>query len=84
MQFKALSPTEVARFVLGISLASYAMAVLRFFHPIAPDGTGRWAWLHDFIYQNFGPRGQCGLWAVVGTVLLISYFNYRNKHQIKK
>jgi len=79
MKFRALSPAEVGRFALGVSLGSYAMAVLSFFYPSVPDGTARWAWLHLFIYQNFGPRGQCGLWVVIGTILLVSYFNYRNK-----
>jgi hypothetical protein len=79
MKFRELTPAEVGRFTLVGSLGSYAMAVLSFYHPTVPDGRGPWAWLHVFIYQNFGPRGQCGLWVVIGTLLFVSYFNYRNK-----
>jgi hypothetical protein len=79
MQFRELSPAEVGRFMLGISLSSYVMAVVRFIYPTVPDGTGRWAWLEVFLYEQFGLRGQSVLWVVIGTILLISYFNHRNK-----
>ena len=79
MKYRALSPAEVGRFALAISFGSYVMAVVAFFYPNVPDGSGRWGWLHLFIYQKFGLRGQVALWVVVGTILLVSYVQHRNK-----
>ncbi len=79
MQFRALSSVEVGRFALAISLSSYVMAVLDFFYPSVPDGSGRWGWLKLFFYREFGPRGQSVWWVVLGTILLVAYFQHRNK-----
>lgn len=79
MQYRSLSPKEVARFLLAVSLVSYGMAIHRFFQPRVPDGSGRWGWLDQLFFQLFGLQGQFVMWAVLGTILLVSYFNQRNK-----
>lgn len=79
MKYRALTRAESARFALAMGLSSYVMAVVSFFYPNIPDGSGRWGRLHLFIYQEFGPLGQCAFWVALGTFLVILYFQNRNK-----
>jgi hypothetical protein len=83
MKYRALTPAEVGRFCLAISVGSYVMAVVEFFYPSVPDGSGRWGRLHLFIYQEFGPLGRSAFWVLIGTILLVSYFQHRKKHSVQ-
>lgn len=77
MKFEKLSKADVRRFLLGLSLVAYVSAILCAIYPRVPDGTGRWRQFHLFLYQSFGLYGQAAWWAVIGTVLLVSYFSHR-------
>lgn len=77
MKFRNLDNAEVARFLLALSVVAYATAIVQFIYPRVPNDSGRWSWLNLYLYENLGLYGLSMWWAVIGTILLISYFRYR-------
>ena len=52
----------------GINLV---LAFLEWEKPGVPPFTGRWAWLHQGLFEAFGSRGLFGFWLVIGLLAVV-------------
>ncbi|WP_093382712.1 hypothetical protein [Variovorax sp. OV329] len=57
---------------MGMGVVGVTLAYLEWRSPSQRPYSGRWAWLHELVYQAFGPHGLAGFFAAVG-VFLIGY-----------
>jgi len=55
----------------GMGGVTLVLAYLEWEKPGTAPFTGRWAWLHQGLFEAFGPRGLFGFWVVVGSLFVV-------------
>jgi hypothetical protein len=57
---KKTNKDNAKSFFIGIGIFSVVISIIDTFskHDMPPDFHGRWGWLHEIIYNNFGPNGE--------------------------
>lgn len=79
-----MSPKEKGNLWLGLSGLFLVLAATSYFSPSSAPATGRWAWLHNIFFNQFGPSGDFVLFLVLGCVGVLAAFKQYSTHSSEK
>jgi len=79
-----MSPKEKGSLWLGLSGLFLILAATSYLSPSSAPATGRWAWLHNIFFNQFGPSGDFVLFLVLGGVGVLAALKQYSAHSGEK
>jgi len=80
-----MPPKEKGNLWLGFSAIFFSLAASSFFSSPLTPATGRWAWLHNILFNQFGSSGDFVFFLVAGLIgILIALKHYSVSVREKK
>ncbi|MBN9421327.1 MAG: hypothetical protein J0I91_02590 [Candidatus Accumulibacter sp.] len=77
-----LSPKEKGHIWLAFSGLSFLSAANSYMWPASSAATGRWAWIHNIFYSQFGSSGDLVLYVVAGSAFLLAALSQYGKASV--
>lgn len=79
-----MSPKEKGNLWLGLSGVFFTLAASSYFSPPSAPATGRWAWLHNVFFNQFGSSGDFVLFLVAGCAGVLAALKLYSVHSSEK
>jgi len=70
--YGASQPHSEKALGIGLGIVAYSLALNYWWLPQTKHSTGTWAWMTNIPYDLLGPFGRSILFAIVGTLLIVS------------
>ena len=79
-----MSSKEKGNLWLGLSVLFLVLAATSYFSPPSAPATGRWAWLHNIFFNQFGTSGDFVLFLVLGCAGVLAALKQYSAHSSEK